>query len=881
LIRTKFGTIINCSISLNHQTCLRTNDELASLVDVLFCQIEQFIQQQRPNAFLIFDNETILILIPNENQTEQFHIETSCQLALEFVRFIQHVNDLTHWNLHLTIGIDYDQIEIYSNQFLQSSIYNYTRWLREQCSNQNFLALSPKIYEIVKTNSSYELSSTNNSVYFLCHSQNHDRSSQTIMPMNTSDMIDQLTRIQAEYFVEKHLGTMTLSRSIRKHCLIELTSDCLHWFSLNFKDKSLTKDFQTQYRIDHPKIFLYIFIFFILFGSVIQSLNLNHLNIYYLIIFPLIIIGLIILIYIFYSSIDTNKRFSIHLNILICLTISTLIYVGIQYQSIQNFQYVFPRHTTNQTDDQSSIFNRNYHQYLIVGPLYPLYFCTLFRQCSWLIKTCFLLICSTLQLYIFEYVWLMTNVYMTSITDLHHYTTFTLIILHNLLLILLTYVQEWLEKIDFLWLKQMDNERLVINRQKNHLIHQLNFLFPKRTIEYYLNTKSLTQHYHFKYEHIAFLYVQFHENESQLSDFIQNIDYLLRTNEQYSNIVMHKKSTMKQLIFTLDLSNSLKFVQILVEFLFDINERLKCHQINLSACLHIGTLNEILIHFSKHPKIDIWSEHLSFLEYLLSKIPINHCLITSSVYNLLNDVYLYRTAGSIQKTSMNIESNTTIYFLLGRLIGENIFQGRNTLPISFNHECQSSIRKSSSTDESQLSQQQKLLSSTTTTTTTASFGTNNDRQSLIKQSSQVEQQRQQSLSTTNEETMSSFSGWDHPSVDKSEMKVSETVIDGYYPSRPCDLSFTVNMTTTEDKSTIVQRTPSPKFRPKRFNLARKLIADTSESEMSVHQQPWTRNSVYQSRNLQRTRLSSSYTNLSKFVVSSDLKIIKLLRHFYS
>ena len=130
------------------------------------------------------------------------------------------------------------------------------------------------------------------------------------------------------------------------------------------------------------------------------------------------------------------------------------------------------------------------------------------------------------------------------------------------------------------------------------------------------------------------------------------------------------------------------------------------------------------------------------------------------------------------------------------------------------------------------------------------------------------------------------------------------MIDCYYPRRPCDLSFTVNMTTTEDdsssrtdtKSTVIASPTStvvtvtspapqpplppppppvissqsqqqvPKCRPVPFNLARKLIAETSESalsEISVEQshEPWTQNIVYQSKHPQRTRLSSSYSNL--------------------
>jgi hypothetical protein len=75
------------------------------------------------------------------------------------------------------------------------------------------------------------------------------------------------------------------------------------------------------------------------------------------------------------------------------------------------------------------------------------------------------------------------------------------------------------------------------------------------------------------------------------------------------------------------------------------------------------------------------------------------------------------------------------------------------------------------------------------------------------------------------------------------------------------------MTTTDTKSTVStiasQQKMVANFRPIRFNLARKLIAETSESEISIQHEPWTQNIVYQSKNLQRTRLSSSYNNLSK------------------
>ncbi|CAF1131625.1 unnamed protein product [Adineta steineri] len=1018
---SKFGTVINCSISLNEQTRIHTCDELASLIDVLYCQIEQLILQIQPDAYYLFDNETILISLLNENNNEQLNIENSCHLAIELYRFIQHVNNITQWNLTLIIGIDYNQINILSSRYIEGLAYDYSRWLRDECVVKDRIHVSNKIYEILKENSLYKFSViTNNLTYLLFHTNMYESFNNGLILVNTSNMIDQLTRIQAEYYVEKHLGTITLSRTLRKRSLFELTSEYIHWFNLNFREKYLTKDFQTLHRTNRPKNFIYVFILLILIGSLLQSLIINHLNFYYLILFPLIIIGLIILIIIFYYLIrtensDINRKFYVYLNILICLTLTTLIFVAIQYHSIQNFKYLFISNnplnitilsaTLNNTtsteikpihSEPISSFDRQYHEYLVLSPIYPLYFCTLFRQCSWIIKTFCIICCSFLQLYILEYIWLTTNTYFLSINTLHHYTTFTLIIFHNILLIILSYIYEWFEKIDFIWLKQIDNERLMIIRQRNQLIKQISSILPLRVINYYLNTNwnlSLTQHYHYKYDRMGLLYIRFNSSNNKdeycLIHCINNIEYLLRTNEKYLNIVMHKKSTTKELIFSLDLNNSSKSIQQLVELLFQIDEYIKSYQINLTACLHIGSIHEILIHFIKYPLIDIWSEHILFIQLLISKIQLNHCLVTSTVYHLLNDLYLFRTAGSIIDTQINIENNTNIYFLLGRLIGDNVFQGRNTLPLIINQPNNDTIPKSSSTDESHFSQNDKNFSITTTTTTSSDII--NDQQSLLKQSTRkhvrisnqnsfqtsyrdtllqalspptnnshqtgpvkkitnliysgdnngwsskevsineskslmsttqkirheqtddnnlsksvsassnhpMSSKRKScmndniqplvhdrsskdvtnpshSISTPNEETTSSFSGWDDPPSSslpinhetKQQESIKQTItnssnVDNHYPSQPYDISFTVNMTTSDIKSNIPQQQQISSFRPLLpFNLAHKLIAETSESEISVHHEPWTRNTVYQSKNLPRTCFSSSYNNLS-------------------
>ncbi|CAF3406360.1 unnamed protein product [Rotaria sp. Silwood1] len=1034
--QSKSGTVINCSLSINEQTRTHTCDELASLIDVLYCQIEQLIIKIQPTAYYIFDNETIIITLFNENNNEQLNVDNSCRLAIELFRFIQHVNNITQWNLKLIIGIDYNQINIYSSKYIEVLPYNYSRWLREECLINNHIYVSSKIYNILKDNQYYKLSLiTNHSTYLLSNETMYELYNNNIISMNISDMIDQLTRIQVDYHVKKHTNTKTLTHSLRKQSLFELTSKYIHWFSLNFKEDYLTKDFQIIHRTNRPNCFIYIFILMILIGSLLQSFVIDYLNIYYLILYPLVIIGLVLFIIIFYCSIhmnnsDSNKKFYIYLNILICITLTIIVFVAIQYHSIKNFQYLFmSSQSINKTiittklnnlsanqinlTSRQLLFHRQYHEYLVLTPIYPLYFCTLFRQCSWLIKTFFIIICSILQLYMLEYIWLTTNTYFSSINSLHHYTTSTLIIFHNSLLIILSYIHEWLEKIDFVWFKQIDNERLIIIRQRNQFIKQTSFLLPLRVINYYLNTNSnlsLTQHYHYKYDQMGLLYIRFNllnnKDEYSLINFINNIEYLLKNNDKYNNIVMHKKSTIREIIFSMDVSSSLKSIQELVELLFQIDEHIKLLQINFTACLHIGCINEILIHFEKYPKIDIWSEHISFIQLLMSKIQQNHCLVTSSVYHLLNDLYLFRIAGSVINTPMNIENNTSIYFLLGRLIGDNIFQGRNALPLTINQPNNDTIPKSSSLDDSQCSQYQYKHNShndknPSTTTTTSSSGILNDQQSLLKQSLQKHKRTSntnssqssyrhtllqaldptantlhqispikklsklihsnennrwssketvtsankylmltqkllnkstddnnnrskstppllnrpfssehkhstdnkfnqllheqsskdiinlsRSLSTTNEETNSSFSGWDDPSSsllpinnEKQKESIKQTssppMIDSYYPSYPCDLSFTVNMTTTladtkSNPSTVTsqqrqqQQQEMTKFRSMRFNLARKLIAETSESEISIQHEPWTQNIVYQSNDHQQKRLSSSYNNLSKF-----------------
>lgn len=95
----------------------------------------------------------------------------------------------------------------------------------------------------------------------------------------------------------------------------------------------------------------------------------------------------------------------------------------------------------------------------------------------------------------------------------------------------------------------------------------------------------------------------------------------------------------------------------------------------------MGSVTEALVHTEK-PRIDNWGDGILVAEHLLNQAELNHCIVTADVYSILKDRYLYRPAGSfyIENKETNEQRYITIYYLLGRLIGDNIFKGRNSLP---------------------------------------------------------------------------------------------------------------------------------------------------------------------------------------------------------
>ena len=375
----KLGTIINCNLSLNEQTRLHTSDELASLFDVFYCQIEQLIIKQQPQAKYTFDNETIVILLLNDQNDSSNNIDQTCRLGIELFRFIQHVNQITQWSFTAIIGIDYGEVSILSPDWFEGLATDHARWLREECDIINRIHVSSRVYDALKETKFYEFHSyswtpnktysDNNPTYFMFSSNMYEPLNHFAAPMNNSSMIDQLTRIQAQYHVEKHLGTITLTRSLRKRSLIELTTKHLHWTTLNFKNQflsnenTLNDDFQVTHRANKPDRFIYLFIISILIASIIQSMSIEHSTSIYLILFPSIIVVLTLLVILFlYSTISEqtsqnlrvsskNRKFYVYLNVLICLTFCTLFFVAAQYHSIWNFKYLY---TSNDIDNQTS-----------------------------------------------------------------------------------------------------------------------------------------------------------------------------------------------------------------------------------------------------------------------------------------------------------------------------------------------------------------------------------------------------------------------------------------------------------------------------------------------------------------------------------------------
>ncbi|CAF1171992.1 unnamed protein product [Didymodactylos carnosus] len=165
-----FGICVVCNITINENCNLHTNEEIATLLDVLYCQSEQILLKQNVDYFT-FDNEDILFTIINKDDRQT--TEKCCLLVIDIL-------------------LDKAQL------------------LRNECCIQNRIHVSLNIYEYLKHNTEfYEFHSVwnnkkiKNSTYFLFTTNIYEQLT-TLLPL-TNTMIDQLARIQAQYHVEKHL----------------------------------------------------------------------------------------------------------------------------------------------------------------------------------------------------------------------------------------------------------------------------------------------------------------------------------------------------------------------------------------------------------------------------------------------------------------------------------------------------------------------------------------------------------------------------------------------------------------------------------------------------------------------------------------------------
>ena len=285
----KSGTVLHCTLNLNKQSDSHSSDEFASFVDILYCQIEQLIRKTQPKARYIFDNETLTIVFFddfNENRIEQ-----TCRLAVDLVRFIEEVNEKTKWSLNYAIAIDANSLNIVSDDVVHGLAFDHSIWLNEQCRLSNRIHVSSTIYESLKHNRSFRfetfLSLNKNSTFLLVHGENSPGLEENFRHINTSNMIDQLTRIQAEYYVDKHLGTITLTKSLRKRSLFQLSSKSFSFLTLNFKEKSLRKEFQTSHRIERPSLFIFFFLFMILFGLISNWFVVTQTKHSFIVLFPI------------------------------------------------------------------------------------------------------------------------------------------------------------------------------------------------------------------------------------------------------------------------------------------------------------------------------------------------------------------------------------------------------------------------------------------------------------------------------------------------------------------------------------------------------------------------------------------------------------------
>jgi hypothetical protein len=327
---------------------MRTCDEFASFIDILYCQIEQLIRQANSQAHYIFDNESIVIVLIDDFNQQAVSIDEILRLSIDLARFIDYVNQLTQWSLTYVIGIDTNSIDLLTTDCIEGDAYECARWLGEQCQMSNRIHVSSRIYNQLNNDQAYifetHLSTGIDRTYLVFHlnmSKAYEYEQHRRLCGNTSDMIDQLTRIQTESYVGKHLGTITLTRSLRKRSLFRLTSNFMSWLTLSWKDSSLHDAFNStdRYRQASP-VLIDLGYIFILLASILQSFTIDRLHWNVICFCSILIVGLGLVVRLTTNMIEKYSRqhrtISNYVNMLACSMLVALLFGSMQYHAVRN-----------------------------------------------------------------------------------------------------------------------------------------------------------------------------------------------------------------------------------------------------------------------------------------------------------------------------------------------------------------------------------------------------------------------------------------------------------------------------------------------------------------------------------------------------------------
>lgn len=281
----------------------------------------------------------------------------------------------------------------------------------------------------------------------------------------------------------------------------------------------------------------------------------------------------------------------------------------------------------------------------------------------------------------------------------------------SLFMCFIAYLYEMLFRIEFFKIDEENEANICIANNNKQLNKQLRSYLPKRAINFYLSNQDASQYHYFSSNpQVAILNVIIkHESKnvqnkmSSLLNGNQDLEYCkdylsimnsinqILQKDRFDSIGL-KKCIGTHFIATCgfkeDNYSLASSLTILIEFLFSIQEKINDFNdkmnfnCSISASINIGHVTEALVHVEK-PQIDNWGNGILLAKLIGDQAEPNHCVVTEDVYNILKDRYLYRPAGSfIVDDSITClpTPHIQIYYLLGRIIGDNIFKGKQSLP---------------------------------------------------------------------------------------------------------------------------------------------------------------------------------------------------------